>query len=182
MNQQNTDTPPIPRTSFALAPMSSGIAAMTWIFCLAAFGLPVVLFFAAPSVWISLLLATIMWAVCRFVWCFYRPVRFEICSEGLRIVWRWRSLLIGCDEITEVVSVSKSDLGFVIRTCGAGGLWGGFGRFWSRKMGRMLVYASRSDGLVCIRRGDDRPLIITPDSPEEFISSIRGIRPAEGVD
>jgi hypothetical protein len=181
MNEQNVAMRGLPRASFALAEMSTGVAAMTWFACILALALPTTIFFAAPEVWMSLLLGAIIWSTYIFVWVFYRPSRFEICDDGLRIVWPVRSLLIPAADITEFAPISKSDLGLVIRTCGAGGLWGGFGRFWSRKMGRMLIYASRGDALVCIRRGEKRTLLISPEKPEEFIDELRKIcGPREG--
>jgi len=177
MNQQNLAIRGPGRGGFALAGMSTGIAAMTWFLFILAVGLPIGIFIAAPDVWMSLLLAAIIWSTYAFVWVFYRPSRFEIRDDGLRIVWPVRSLSIRGDEITEITLLSKSDLGLVIRTCGAGGLWGGFGRFFSRKMGRMLIYASRGSGLVCIRRGGKRTLVISPERPEEFIDELRKVCP-----
>jgi len=175
MNEHDMAIRGLPRASFALAEMSTGIAAMTWFLFILAVGLPIGLFIAAPDVWMSLLLAGIIWSTYIFVWVFYRPSCFEICDDGLRIVCPMRSLTIRVAEITGITPISKSDLGLVVRTWGAGGLWGGFGRFWSRKMGRMLIYASRGDALVCIRRGEKRTLVISPEKPEEFIDELRRI-------
>jgi len=175
MNEHDSSMQAEPRRSFELAEMSGGIAVMTW--CLIALGLaaPIAVFVLAPEAWMALVLAVILWGTFAFVWVFYRPGRFEIHDGGLRIAFPIRSFCIPADEITAVEAISKSDLGFVIRTCGAGGLWGGFGRFWSRKMGRMLIYASRGDALVCIRRGQKPTLLISPDNREEFITELQGL-------
>ncbi len=180
MNQQNLAPPPVPRASFLLARMSTGIAVLTWIFCALAIAVPISVLYLAPEMWMSLVLAAIIWGVCRFVWSFYRPKYFEVLPDGLQIVWPWRSMFIPSEEITEIVPMSKEDLGLVIRTWGAGGLWGGFGKHWSRKIGHMLIYASRSDKLVCIRRVGKRPILITPEDCEEFIAAVRKSIPAEG--
>jgi hypothetical protein len=169
MNQDNREIPPPPRTVFQLADMSSDIAVLTWVFCIMSVVLPLVVFFMAPQVWISVLLAMIFWLTIRFVSSFYRPKCFEICEDRLLIVWAWRMMDIPFGEITEAAAMSKSDLGLVVRTWGAGGLWGGFGRFWSRKIGHMIMYASRVDKLVCIRRRDEKPILISPDDCEKFI-------------
>jgi len=169
MNQDNRDIPSPPRTVFRLAEMSVGIAVLTWIFCIMALVVPLVVFFTAPVAWIAVLLLVIFWLTFRLVWSFYRPKCFEICEDRLLIIWRWRMMDVPLDEITEVTAMSKSDLGFVMRTWGAGGLWGEFGRFWSRKLGHIIVYASRNDKLVCIRRGDKKPILISPDDCPKFI-------------
>jgi len=166
--------------AFNLAGMSRDVAVLTWLFCILAVAIPVTVFFLAPEKWMSLLLAAILWGTFRFVWSFYRPSRFEINADGLRIVFPWRSLLIPRDEIVETVLLPKGDLGFVIRTCGAGGLWGSFGGHWSRKIGRMLIYSSRSDQFVFIRRGGLRPILITPTDPEQFVEEMRKFSPDRG--
>ncbi len=169
MNQDNREIPSPPRTVFQLATMSSGIAVLTWIFCIMAIVLPLVVFLTAPQAWIAVLLLVIFWLTFRLVWSFYRPKYFEIREDRLLIIWAWRMMDIPLGEITEVTAMSKSDLGCVVRTWGAGGLWGGFGRFWSRKIGHMIMYASRVDKLVCIRRRDKKPILISPDDCEKFI-------------
>ncbi|MDP6634448.1 MAG: PH domain-containing protein [Phycisphaerae bacterium] len=180
MNQQTFETPRQPRSVFALAEMSTGMSVLTWSMCVLGLALPIVIFIAAPEVWMSMLLAGVIWGTYAFVWVFYRPSRFEICRSGLRIVWPMRSFYIPAAEIAEIAPISKSALGLVLRTFGAGGLWGGFGRFWSRKMGHMLIYASRSDGLVCIRRGRERTVLISPARPDEFITELQRVCSAGG--
>jgi len=179
MNVPNADMSP-PGAAFALAGMSRDIAVLTRIFCILAVALPITVFCLAPQMWMALLLAAILWGTCRFVWSFYRPSRFEVRPDGLRIFFPWRTMLIPAGEITEVVPLSKDDLGFVIRTCGAGGLWGSFGGHWSRKFGRMLLYVSRSDEFVCIRRSGNRPILVTPTDRDRFIAELQKAAAAAG--
>jgi hypothetical protein len=51
-------------------------------------------------------------------------------------------------------------------------LWGGFGWLWTQRRGIVQMYISRTDGLVWIERISDRPWLITPDEPENFVRAL----------
>ena len=55
---------------------------------------------------------------------------------------------------------------------GAGGLGGGFGWLWTQKRGVVRMYISRTDGLVWIERRSDRPWLITPERPDNFVRAL----------
>jgi len=176
MDEQDAAMQGQPRRSFRLAEMSAGMALMTWFLIALGLAVPIVILILAPQVWMALLLAVILWGTFAFVWVFYRPGRFDIYDGGLQSAFPVRSLRVPAGESTDVAEISKSELGLVIRTCGAGGLWGGFGRFWSKSMGRMVIYTSGGDDLVCIRRGKKKPpLVISPDNGKEFIAELQRI-------
>jgi len=160
---------------FRLAPMSPTIWGLTLVVFAIAVGVPTAMAFAPPrefALWFAPAIAVFLAVVLVFVWAWWRPRRFEVSSEGLRIVWPLQQRFIPRGEITAVRRVEKAELGWTIRTWGAGGFLGGFGRFRSRKLGPLEVYVSRSDGMVFVERAGARPLLLTPERPEEFVEEV----------
>lgn len=164
--------------SFALAPMSTQLRVMTWV-C-----------FAIPAIQLAAALSTpqpvrsVLFGVCVFlvlvyasVWFAWRPSRFELDAEGLRIVWpvRWR--LVPADALLDARSLTgvelRDEFGRGMRI-GAGGLWGGFG--WL-KTGNVTfsMWVSRTDRFVIVRVADDKPLLLTPEHPERFVEAVHRI-------
>ena len=166
------------RQQFRLAGMSRLFAGTSWLCVLAAVVAPVVLAVVAPR-WLAVPMATLMGVVVcgvlLMVWAAYRPARFEVGPDGLRIVWPLRSRFIPAGRILRVDPVSKKDVGLLVRICGAGGFLGGFGWFYSRRVGHMSAYLSRYDGLVLVRLDNARPLLISPERPEEFVPAVRSL-------
>ena len=58
---------------------------------------------------------------------------------------------------------------------GAGGLWGGFGWLWTSKGGILDFFISRTDDFVLVERREQRPLLVTPSEPDEFVRELRRI-------
>ena len=111
------------------------------------------------------------------VWLHARPSRFEVSSEGLRLVFPIRSRLIPRADIASAVAIDaglfRQQFGWAVRI-GVGGLWGGFGWLWTSRRGLVDFYISRTDGLVVVERRAGRPLLITPLTPAEFVGTIGG--------
>lgn len=156
--------------SFAPAPMSGKIRLLTWLLLLMPLGLaPLLVFADSPRPWwiVGSILAGIL-LVYSGIWLLGRPSRFEISPRGLRIRWPLREKQIPAENIASVETVDPDLLAGAIRTFGAGGLWGGFGLFWSRKLGHFVMYASRQDGWVRITFREGKDLLITPEGPGKF--------------
>jgi len=162
--------------SFALAPMSPLVAVATWLLLALAVVLPAVIAIWAPrehGLWMAAGLAMFLWAVFLFIWGFYRPRRFEVGPDGLTIHWPWRRRFIPAALVLNVQRVSRAHLGWMIRTFGAGGLFGGFGQFYSRRLGHLAVYVSSHRDLVLVDLARARSLLISPDRPDEFVEAVR---------
>jgi hypothetical protein len=163
-------------TTFPLASMSVLVAVITWAFLAAGVALPVVLVAAAPKDIFGLalsLVGTVPLAVAAMIWLTLRPRRFDVTPQGVWIYWPTRRRLLAADEITEVRVLSKKEVGISIRVCGAGGVFGGFGWFWSHRVGLFQAYVSRNDGLVLIRLASGKPFVLTPARAEEFIQAVK---------
>jgi hypothetical protein len=165
------------RTDFPLAPMTTDLRVLTWV----ALVLPIALVFAtiaAPATTRPTLLAISALVALTYasVWFVWRPTRFEIDPDVLRIVWPTRSRTIPRGTIAGVRVVPGGDVlraeyGAGVRI-GAGGLWGGFGLLKTRTK-TFSMWISRTDRLVVVELRDARPLLVTPDDPERFVAALR---------
>lgn len=110
-----------------------------------------------------------------WVWLRFRPSAFVIHSETLEVVWPLKRRQVPLRNIMSLRTIDaqalKTEIGWGARV-GAGGLWGGFGWLWTRRRGIVQMYVSRTDEFVWIERGDERPWLITPERPDEFIREL----------
>jgi len=157
---------------FRLAKMSSMIRALTIALIL----LPLV-FFASVALGNRLLLtpAVLLVLIYAWIWLRFRPSSFVVFPDTLEVIWPLKCRRIPREDIASVRLINKEELlrqaGKGMRV-GAGGLWGGFGWLWSDKRGIVQMYVSRADGLVWIERVSNRPWLITPEDPENFVRAL----------
>lgn len=64
-----------------------------------------------------------------------------------------------------------------IRTFGVGGLFGFIGHFYNRRLGAYRAYATDVKRAVFLETAEHR-FVVTPDSPPEFVESVRATRAA----
>ena len=112
------------------------------------------------------------------IWVFMRPSRFELSRGGLEIIWPGRSSMIPLADICGVEILTKADFsqrfGRGMRV-GAGGLFGGFGLLMTTRGPTMSFYISRVDRFVLVSRVSARNLLVTPEDPERFVETLRGL-------
>ncbi len=156
--------------SWAMAPMSPAISVITWLLLLLPPALVATGLFGPDRVarWILVGSGVATAGLYAGIWLWLRPRRLSVGPEGLRITFPAREKSYPREAITDVRRVGTDETGTLLRTCGAGGLWGGFGWFWSRRLGTVLAYVSRADGLVLVRLGE-RKLLLSPERPDEFV-------------
>ncbi len=167
---------PVQRTtvkSFALAPMSPLIRWLTLLLL----ALPVVFVAMAGSgAYFLSLPALLLIAIYAWVWLRFRPHTFVVHPNAIEVIWPLKRRRIPRDEISAIRVIDGEELtreiGWGTRV-GAGGLWGGFGWLWTRRHGIVQMYISRTDRYVWIERGTERPWLLTPAKPEEFVRALR---------
>lgn len=147
---------------YRLAPMSTSITVLTAVLLL----IPALLLATGLAV-----VAVIVALLYGWAWAWMRPRSFELGEEALIISWPMRSRRIARRDIQGARTIEPKDFrrehGFAARI-GVGGLWGGFGLLWTRAR-TFDMYISRTDGLVIVELNDARPLLLTPERPEEFV-------------
>jgi hypothetical protein len=78
---------------------------------------------------------------------------------------------IGLDEIRAVAVLPADVLKGALRVAGTSGLFGHYGRFWSRRLGSFRMYATRCKGLVLVDTAKARYLL-SPDEPDRFAEAL----------
>jgi hypothetical protein len=158
--------------AFPLAPMSPMILTLT----LGLFLLP--LAFLATAAYgrsAAAVPGVLLAALYSWVWLRFRPSRFIVSPAALEVIWPLKRRRIPRRDIASVRLVDNAELrreiGWGMRV-GAGGLWGGFGWLWTRRRGIVQMYISRTDGFVWVERIGDRPWLITPAEPENFVRAL----------
>ena len=161
--------------TFRLAPMSTSLRVLTWVLLV----LPAILFYQAlqsptPARWVLDAASAFVVLTYASVWFVYRPTRFEVAGDTLRIVWPVRSRTIPRTTVTSVRILSgeqfRSEYGYGVRI-GAGGLWGGFGLLKMRST-TFSMWISRLDRFVIVGLHGARPLLVTPEEPERFAAAL----------
>ena len=161
--------------SFRLAPMTRDVRVLTWV----ALAVPVILLGAAatsvPPARVVLVFAVVCTALLYVaVWLAWRPARFDVDGDVLRLVWPVRARSIPRRAITRARTLTgpqlRAEYGLGMRI-GVGGLWGGFGLLKTRTT-TFSMWISRTDRLVVVDVTDGRPLLLTPDDPDRFVAAL----------
>ena len=161
------------RMSFPLAPMSPGIRVLTLIMLALPFLFLGLWAFASRPAAFPALFIFVMYV---WVWTRFRPTRFILHPGFIEVIWPLKRREIRRETISDVRLIGKkemcSEVGWCMRV-GAGGLWGGFGWLWPQKRGIVQMYITRTDQFVWIERRNERPWLINPERPEEFVQALK---------
>jgi hypothetical protein len=126
--------------------------------------LPLILFlFKHETIWADILLLAI------YFYCYaIAPQYYVLTDSELKIRRLLRSVHIPLTELKAVYEVSdgKKLAGNSIRTFGVGGLFGYFGKFWNRELGKMKWYLKNFDHVIAIETKAGDKILISPDDPE----------------
>lgn len=170
---------------FRLATMQTWLAAITWV----GLALPAIPLFSAiaappPTRWVLIGATVFMALAYASVWLAWRPTRFEVGVDTLRIVWPIRSRSISRSDVesAEILSGAsfRREFGPGMRI-GAGGLWGGFGLLKTHRE-TFSMWISRTDQYVLVRIRGARTLLITPDEPARFVQAVAPKRAGARLD
>ncbi len=158
--------------TFPLAEMSGDIRILTMICLALPAGMAMGVLLGARAL---LMPAILCLPIYGWVWLLFRPTMFVIHPDSIEIVWPLKRRKIARESIVEVRMMNWKDLKREVGSCmrvGAGGLWGGFGWLWTQRRGIVQMYLSRTNNLVWLERGSERPWLISPERPEEFIREL----------
>lgn len=158
--------------TYRLARMSPGLRVLTIVLLL----LPAVFLVAVLAGQKDAAIPLVMVAaIFGWVWRGFRPGAFVIHPNALEVVWPLKRRVMPRQSILSLRQMDaktlKTEIGWCARI-GAGGLWGGFGWLWTQRRGIVQMYISRTDQFVWIERGNERPWLITPERPEEFVREL----------
>ena len=159
-------------TAFPLAPMSRDIRILTMICLAIPAGMTIGAVLGTRALIIPAILCVLIYG---WVWLLFRPTMFVLHPDFIEIIWPLKRRRIARESIVAVRMLDakelKREVGWCMRV-GAGGLGGGFGWLWTQRRGIVQMYLSRTDHLVWLERGSERPWLISPERPEEFIHEL----------
>lgn len=105
------------------------------------------------------------------------PTGFSVETSLVRVERPLRPIEIPLREVRSVDLLPEGALRGAIRTFGASGAFGHYGRFRSRQLGPFRMYANRSSRLVRLVtvRGT---FVLSPEPPDRFIQEVLSRSPA----
>ena len=127
---------------------------------------------------VCLLLAALVPAAAIVGAAAYAPLKMSISSAGIEVHRLIGPVVIPFERISRVDLLEAERLRGSIREFGVSGLFGHFGRFRSKDIGPYTLYATSSGGYVLVEA--DKPIVLTPERPEEFVASVRSRMHAPG--
>jgi hypothetical protein len=139
----------------------------------AAFGQPgtPVLLIGGLTGTVALLIVALLAGIALYA----RPQKFVLDAEGLRVVWPIRQRLIPWRDVAGVEVIDRGPFRARFGTgmrVGAGGFLGGFG--WLKTERQTFdFYISRVDRFVIVQTRSGHPLLVTPESVEEFAHEVQ---------
>ncbi len=127
--------------------------------------------FAAIGAFIALAFGTALLLVRALA-----PTGFAIGAGQVRIERRLRPLAIPLARIRAAGPVPDRSLARALRLGGSGGLFGWYGRHWTRALGEFRIYATRMRGLVQLDTPEGR-WVLSPEPPDRFLAELLASAP-----
>ena len=103
----------------------------------------------------------------------FSPRGFDLTPSGIVVRRLARSFEIPYEEIAEVERVEWTWKG--IRLCASGGLYGFFGLFQLRGIGRVWMYVTNRHKVVLIRTRRGVQYAISPEDPDAFLRALSAL-------
>lgn len=128
---------------------------------------------AAPPAWVIVGVALLMAAIAYFTRAM-APRGFALNDIELLIDRDMRPVTIPLISITEVRQLEDAEVKGALRLMGASGFYGHYGWFWTRRLGRFLLYSGRLKDLVLVRAGK-AVFVLGPEDPEIFVTDLRAL-------
>ena len=96
------------------------------------------------------------------------PQRLEIGESQITILRRYRSVTILREEVKSVERLPENAMSRAIRTGGVGGLFGFYGKYYTRGIGSFSLYATGSKNLFLIRKWDGENIVVACAEPDKM--------------
>jgi Bacterial PH domain len=109
-------------------------------------------------------------AVSYFLTIAFRPINYSLTTDKLIIHRLFRNIIIERKDIKSIEQIDKEKIKGTLRNFGVGGLFGYFGKFTNRDLGRMTWYATRRDNIVLVQTIGNKKIILTPNEPQKFVA------------
>ena len=103
------------------------------------------------------------------------PTAYELNKYELIIKRPFKQVVIKRNDIADIKFLTDEQLKWTIRSFGVGGLFGYFGYFYNRQLGRMVWYTSQRKNRILIRLKNEEKIVISPDNEQlyDFLTNSR---------
>jgi hypothetical protein len=128
--------------------------------------------------WPFLIAPAAIGAVLAAAW-LLAPRGFALRGPDLLVLRPVGPVRIPLARIRAVGPVPSAAVAGALRVGGNGGLFGRYGRCWSRGLGPFRLYATRTSGLVMVET-EREAFVLSPGEPEAFVEAVRARAPAAG--
>jgi hypothetical protein len=105
------------------------------------------------------------------------PNGYSVEAARLRIERPLRAIEVPLASIRSAGALPDDAFRGARRVIGSGGLFGYYGRFWSRRLGAFRLYATRRTGLVFVDTATDR-FVLSPEPAERFLDVLLSHAPS----
>ena len=102
----------------------------------------------------------------------YSPRGYEISGGEFRIKRLIGDVVFPLERLRFVRATTDADFWGSVRLWGSGGLFGYYGWFWSKALGRSSWYVTDRSKAVIVTDGD-RVILVSPDDRDVFLTAIR---------
>ena len=134
-----------------------------------------------PDLLWPFLMAPLAFAVVVAVTFLLAPRGFAIRDRELRVERALLPVRIPLASIRSVGPLPAEQASGMMRLGASGGLFGHFGRYWSRRLGAFRMYASRRSGLVLLETVGEN-FVLSPGDPGAFVEALLARTPARRSD
>ena len=100
----------------------------------------------------------------------FAPVGYALEGDAVKVLRRVRPLVIPLAQVRAAGPIGPVLRG-ALRMGGSGGLYGWFGRYWSRRLGEFRLQATRLDRLVQLDTPAAR-FVLSPDPADRFLDEV----------
>ena len=99
----------------------------------------------------------------------FKPKDYELTAKYLIINRVIYNVKINREDIRSIEKVSSEQMKLTVRTFGVGGLFGYFGKFYNKSIGKMTFYTTQRNKRILVKTMNDKNIILSPDEPEKLI-------------
>ena len=118
---------------------------------------------------------TLIYTICLLV----RPLSYAISDNKVIINRLLSNVSVNFSDIKEVKNIKNLSAFSFIRVFAVGGLFGHYGKFWTRKDGFVTFYATKNDGAIMLITNTNKKIIITPDDTDVFLECFLKLDPEQ---
>jgi hypothetical protein len=117
-------------------------------------------------------IAVYILALTLFITWGFHPQSYTITQSTVIINRPFGNIKIPVDKIKDATQITSEDLGKPWRIMASGGVFGFFGVFSSKTIGKFTMWCRNRDSMVLMNL-DEQIIIVSPDDPAGFIAAIR---------